>query len=74
MRFGIIQIRKYKQGKTKVKKKFLEQIALEKKIEQFRKREALEIKNIEKVFKNPRKPVLAIIGGSKLVLEDHRQR
>ena len=27
MRFGIIQIRKYKQGKTKVKKKFLEQIA-----------------------------------------------
>ncbi len=27
MRFGIIQIRKYKQGKTKVKKKLLEQIA-----------------------------------------------
>ena len=27
MRFGIIQIRQYKQGKTKVKKKFLEQIA-----------------------------------------------
>ena len=27
MRFGIIQIRKYKQGKTKVKKKSLEQIA-----------------------------------------------
>ena len=29
-------------------RKFLEQIALEKKIEQFRKREALEIKNLEK--------------------------
>ena len=27
MRFGIIQIRKYKQGKTKLKKKILEQIA-----------------------------------------------
>ena len=27
MRFGIIQIKKYKQGKTKVKKKLLEQIA-----------------------------------------------
>jgi len=27
MRFGIIQIRKYKQGKTKVKKKLPEQIA-----------------------------------------------
>jgi len=27
MRFGIIQIRKYKQGKTKIEKKFLEQIA-----------------------------------------------
>ena len=27
IRFGIIQIRKYKQGKTKVKKKSLEQIA-----------------------------------------------
>ena len=27
MRFGIIQIRKYKQGQTKVKKKSLEQIA-----------------------------------------------
>ena len=27
MRFGIIQIRKYKQGKTKVNKKPLEQIA-----------------------------------------------
>ena len=27
MRFGIIQIRQYKQGKTKVKKKFFEQIA-----------------------------------------------
>ncbi len=27
MRFGIIQIRKYKQGKTKVKKKSLEQVA-----------------------------------------------
>ena len=27
MRFGIIQIRQYKQGKTKVKKKSLEQIA-----------------------------------------------
>ena len=27
MRFGIIQIRQYKQGKTKIKKKFLEQIA-----------------------------------------------
>jgi heme/copper-type cytochrome/quinol oxidase subunit 2 len=27
MRFGIIQIRHYKQGKTKVKKKPLEQIA-----------------------------------------------
>ena len=27
MRFGIIQIRQYKQGKTKVKKKLLEQIA-----------------------------------------------
>ena len=27
MRFGIIQIRQYKQGKTKVKKNFLEQIA-----------------------------------------------
>ena len=27
MRFGIIQIRQYKQGKTKVKKKFLEQVA-----------------------------------------------
>ena len=26
MRFGIIQIRQYKQGKTKIKKKFLEQI------------------------------------------------
>ena len=29
-------------------RKFLEQIKLEKKIEQFRKREALEIKNLEK--------------------------
>ena len=28
MRFGIIQIRQYKQGKTKLKKKLLEQIAL----------------------------------------------
>ena len=27
MRFGIIQIRKYKQGQTKVKKKSLEQVA-----------------------------------------------
>ena len=27
MRFGVIQIRQYKQGKTKVKKKLLEQIA-----------------------------------------------
>ena len=27
MRFGIIQIRQYKQGKTKLEKKFLEQIA-----------------------------------------------
>ena len=27
MRFGIIQIRKYKQGKTKIKNKFAEQIA-----------------------------------------------
>ena len=27
MRFGIIQIRKYKQGQTRVKKKSLEQIA-----------------------------------------------
>ena len=27
IRFGIIQIRKYKQGQTKVKKKSLEQIA-----------------------------------------------
>jgi len=27
MRFGIIQIRQYKQGKTKIKNKFLEQIA-----------------------------------------------
>ena len=27
MRFGIIQIRQYKQGKTKVKKKSLEQVA-----------------------------------------------
>ena len=27
MRFGIIQIRKYKKGETKVKKKVLEQIA-----------------------------------------------
>jgi len=27
MRFGIIQIRQYKQGKTKVEKKSLEQIA-----------------------------------------------
>ncbi len=27
MRFGIIQIRKYKQGKNKIKKKVLEQIA-----------------------------------------------
>ena len=27
MRFGIIQIRQYKQGKTKIKKKFLGQIA-----------------------------------------------
>ena len=27
MRFGIIQIRKYKQGKTKLKEKILEQIA-----------------------------------------------
>jgi len=27
MRFGILQIRQYKQGKTKVKKKLLEQIA-----------------------------------------------
>ncbi len=26
MRFGIIQIRQYKQGKTKIKRKFLEQI------------------------------------------------
>ena len=27
MRFGIIQIRQYKQGKTRLKKKLLEQIA-----------------------------------------------
>ena len=27
MRFGVIQIRQYKQGKTKIKKKPLEQIA-----------------------------------------------
>ena len=27
MRFGIIQIRQYKQGKTKIKKESLEQIA-----------------------------------------------
>ncbi len=27
MRFGIIQIRQYKKGKTKIKKKVLEQIA-----------------------------------------------
>ena len=27
MRFGIIQIRQYKQGKTKIKKEILEQIA-----------------------------------------------
>ena len=27
MRFGIIQIRRYKQGKTKIKKEILEQIA-----------------------------------------------
>ena len=27
MRFGIIQIRQYKQGKTKLKRKLLEQIA-----------------------------------------------
>ena len=27
MRFGIIQIKQYKQGKTKLKKKLLEQIA-----------------------------------------------
>ena len=27
MRFGILQIRQYKQGKTKLKKKLLEQIA-----------------------------------------------
>jgi len=27
MRFGIIQIRQYKQGKTKLKKRLLEQIA-----------------------------------------------
>jgi hypothetical protein len=27
MRFGIIQIRQYKQGKTKLKKKLLEQIS-----------------------------------------------
>tara|TARA_B100000579_G_scaffold26360_1_gene18552 strand:+ start:126 stop:329 length:204 start_codon:yes stop_codon:yes gene_type:complete len=27
MRFGIIQIRQYKQGKTKIKKRLLEQIA-----------------------------------------------
>ena len=27
MRFGIIQIRKYKKGETKIKKKVLEQIA-----------------------------------------------
>ncbi len=27
MRLGIIQIRQYKQGKTKIKKKLLEQIA-----------------------------------------------
>ncbi len=27
MRFGIIQIRQYKQGKIKIKKKLLEQIA-----------------------------------------------
>tara|TARA_B100001029_G_C14778035_1_gene294940 strand:- start:105 stop:308 length:204 start_codon:yes stop_codon:yes gene_type:complete len=27
MRFGIIQIRQYKQGKTKIKKKLTEQIA-----------------------------------------------
>ena len=27
MRFGIIQIRQYKQGKTKIKEKLLEQIA-----------------------------------------------
>ena len=27
MRFGIVQIRQYKQGKTKIKKRLLEQIA-----------------------------------------------
>ena len=35
-------------------KKFYEQIRLEKKIEQFRKREALEIKNLEKFVLNKR--------------------
>ena len=40
---------KQKLGKNKLKnRKFLEQIKLEKRIEQFRKREALEIKNLEK--------------------------
>jgi hypothetical protein len=39
------QVRK---EQTEKQRKFLEQIRLEKKIEQFRKREALEIKNLEK--------------------------
>ena len=45
MRIEQAQVRKEQAEKQR---KFLEQIRLEKKIEQFRKREALEIKNLEK--------------------------
>ena len=45
IRFEQAQVRKEQAEKQR---KFLEQIRLEKKIEQFRKREALEIKNLEK--------------------------
>ncbi len=45
IRFEQAELRKERAEKQR---KFLEQIALEKKIEQFRKREALEIKNLEK--------------------------
>ena len=45
IRFEQAELRK---ERTEKQRKFLEQIKLEKKIDQFRKREALEIKNLEK--------------------------
>ena len=47
-RFIKLEQAELRKERAEKQRKFLEQIALEKKIEQFRKREALEIKNLEK--------------------------